>query len=146
MGHNRIYVAHGDLTQLQADAVAYSTSAELDDTGNMFPAFERHLRGFAGQYRATAARNGHAAAGDTFWLPLDTRRPRGVVVVVALEPGGDVRELSRLAVRGAIEVAGAGLRGARGDQAPLLIALPTFPAGPPEARPARVELARAQVE
>src|SRR5437879_3931706 len=136
MGRNRIYVAHGDLTQLQADAVAYSTNAELDDTGNMFPAFERHLRGFAAQYRAAAARNGHAAAGDTFWLPLDTQRPRGVVVVVALQNGSDVRELSRLAVRAAIERAVTELRGTLGAQPHLLIALPTFLAGTPEARTA----------
>jgi hypothetical protein len=47
-----IFGANGDLTQLTAHAIAYSTSTALQGQGNLYPAFASHVPGFAQRYTA----------------------------------------------------------------------------------------------
>ncbi len=69
-GH--IFVANGDIAQLTAHAVAYSTSTALAGDGSLYPAFARHFPDFAKLYAALRR------LSEAFWLPLSGGRcPRG---------------------------------------------------------------------
>src|SRR6516225_6366856 len=96
-GH--IFVANGDLTQLTAHAVAYSTSTALQRDGNLYAAFARRFPDFARHY---AGLRGPCGLGDSFWLPLPgDGSPRGVVVVAAAGGGRSAsrEDKARLAVQ-----------------------------------------------
>jgi hypothetical protein len=142
-GH--IFVANGDLTQLTAHALAYSTSTGLQGDGNLYPAFARHVPEFPALY-AALPRPGRL--GDAFWLPLPgDRPPYGVVVVVAAGGSRTVsrEDKARVAVRSALETAIARLRTFRPEPERLLIALPTFRHGMGGDRHFRLESARWQI-
>jgi O-acetyl-ADP-ribose deacetylase (regulator of RNase III) len=144
-GH--IFVAHGDLTQLSADAIVYSASTYLlhEPSGHLFPAFKANVPGFATLAKDLPA---SCAIGDAFWVRLSgDRKPRGVVVVAA---AGGGRTLSReqktqLAVRNALETAIAELRKILPAGERLLIALPTFRQGVGGDRNVRHQSARLQI-
>src|SRR5262249_5364722 len=116
-GH--VFVALGDITQLSADAVAFSASNALGRDGNLYPPFEANGPGVA---RWSAGRPRRPGAlppvGTTFWLALGgERRPHGVVVVVATGKGL-VEDKGGLAVRSALAEAVRRLReeGGRRDR------------------------------
>src|SRR5690348_5616108 len=97
-----IFIAQGDITQLAADAIVYSTDPWISGTGKLHSAFRARFPDFDAcldeLWRGPADRK----AGDTFWIPLSSdRRPRGVIVVVATGMGTDIS--ARAAVTGAIE-------------------------------------------
>ena len=48
-GH--IFIVHGDITQLAAHAIAYSTSTALDTTGHLYSSFQKHLPDFIKQFQ-----------------------------------------------------------------------------------------------
>src|SRR5689334_9661642 len=124
-----IFVVNGDLTQLTAHAVAYSTSTALGAGGNLHPAFAHHLPDFARLYAALPR---PCKVGDSFWLPLPgDRSPRGVVVVAATGGGRSLsrQEKARLAVQAALDRAVEELRKLVPPPQRLLIALPTFRQG-----------------
>ncbi len=140
-----IFVANGDITQLSADALAYSSSIFLTRDGNLYPAFARHVPGFAELYEALPPA---CAIGDAFWLPLSGEgQPRGVVVVAAAGGGRSLspEEKGRRAVRGALTTAIDELRQSLPEPRRLLIALPTFRLGMGGDRNARLASARAQL-
>jgi hypothetical protein len=141
-GH--IFVANGDLTQLTADAIAYSTSTELRGDGNLYPAFARHVPDFPALYAALPR---PCELGDCFWLPLPgSRPPRGVVVVAAAGGGSLPREgKARLAVRNALDTAVGQLRQLLPEPRRLLVALPTFRQGMGGDRNIRLDSARVQI-
>jgi hypothetical protein len=92
-----IFVVNGDLTQLAAHAVAFSTSTALQGGGNLYPAFARHLPDFAPLYAALPR---PCRVGDSFWLPLPgDHSPRGVVVVAALRYTENVTDEERISQR-----------------------------------------------
>src|SRR5262245_33831873 len=127
--HGHVYIAPGDLTQLSADAIAYSASNTLSRDGNLCSSFEANVPAFAAWYREL--RKGQSLpvpVGSTYWLPLDvTRKPRGIVVAVST--GRDaLADKAGVSVGNAIDTAVARLR-EPGRQDRLLIALPAFRVG-----------------
>jgi hypothetical protein len=142
-GH--IFVANGDLTQLTAHALAYSTSTGLHGDGNLYPAFARHVPHFPALYDALPR---PCDLGDSFWLPLPGNRPPHGVVVVAAAGGSRAaprEDKARLAVRNALEMSIDQLRQVCPERQRLLIALPTFRLGMGGDRHFRLESARWQI-
>lgn len=149
-GH--IFIVHGDITQLAADAIAYSTSTALDTTGHLYSSFKKHLPEFIRRYRAEARGHRPCEVGDTLWVELPERhRPRGVVVVAATgHTDYPYEEVPGLVVERAIARAVEGLqqRG-RKENERLLVALPAFRMGAggrwdQELQSARLQLRRAR--
>lgn len=142
-GH--VFIVHGDITQLHADAVGYSASTMLTPDGHLYSAFARHFPAFDQLFGSLP---GSCRLGDAFWLALPgDGRPRGVVV--AASAGGD-RKLppdvkTGLAVRGGLRTAVAELRRER-PEGRLLVALPTFRMGLGGDRNRRLASARSQIE
>jgi hypothetical protein len=140
-----IFVVNGDLTQLTAHAVAYSTSTALGAGGNLHPVFAHHLPDFARLYAALPR---PCQVGDSFWLPLPgDRSPRGVVVVAATGGGRSLSrpEKARLAVQAALDRAVEELRKLVPPPQRLLIALPTFRQGMGGDQTIRLQSARVQI-
>ncbi len=83
---NNLFLAQGDITQICAHALVYSTDL-WGNAGYLFAAFSQAFPDFAerfaqGYVQARGERE-CLTEGDTFWLPLlDTQRPHGIVVVV----------------------------------------------------------------
>jgi hypothetical protein len=144
-GH--VFIAPGDLTQLAADAVAFSASNTLGRNGNLYSAFATNLPAFAPWYDDLRRRqNLPLEVGATFWLPLeDQARPAGVVVVVATGRQSPSEDKAGLAVRAALKTAVERLRGQHGRTGRLLVALPAFRVGKGGDRGQRLRSARAQV-
>src|SRR5262245_1848116 len=143
--NNHLFIAPGDLTQVSADAIAFSSSNAFARNGDLCSSFEAHVPGFA-EFFAHLRRSPTlpCPVGSTFWMPLDGRaRPHGVVVVVTT--GGDrVDDKAGLAVRNALTEALTRLR-ASGHAPRLLIALPAFRVGKGGDHRQRLQSARAQV-
>ena len=143
-GH--IFVVNGDITQLKAHAVAYSTSTALREDGNLYPAFRNHLPEFVPLFAALPR---PCQLGEAFWLPLPGQRlPHGVVVVAAAGGGRslDRATKARLAVQNALIKAIRELRRQFPEPEPVLIALPTFRQGMGGDRNVRLESARVQLD
>jgi hypothetical protein len=143
---NHIFIAPGDITQLSADAIAFSASNSLGADGNLYSSFEAHVEGFAeflGELRRSQELP--CPVGSTFWMPSrQPRKPHGVVVVVSTGRQAPVEDKAGLAVRNALTTAAARLRDA-GHARRLLIALPAFRVGKGGDRRQRLQSARAQV-
>jgi hypothetical protein len=126
-GH--IFIAPGDITQLSADAIAFSASNTFGRDGNLYSSFQANVPAFAPWLdRLRKDVPTPCPAGAAFWLPLDpARRPHGVVVVVSTgkAPGED---RAALAVRSALTEAVRRLR-EQGRTDWLLIGLPAFRVG-----------------
>ncbi|MFO0878744.1 MAG: SIR2 family protein [Gemmataceae bacterium] len=124
-----VFIAHGDITLLRSDAIAFSASNMLACNGNLYSSFERCVPGFRPWYRSLRRnREEPFAVGTTFWMPLEpARRPQGVVVVVSTGRSSD-EDKAGTAVRRAIDRAVRELRTA-GRRDRLLIALPGFRLG-----------------
>src|SRR5207248_6197287 len=125
-----LFVTAGDLTQLSADAVAFSANNTLGRGGNLNSAFEAHVPGFAEFLAAHRPPSGETLeVGSTLWMPLPgDRRPHGVVVTVSTGGGEPAVDKAGVAVRAALERAVRELRDA-GHKGRLLIALPAFRVG-----------------
>jgi hypothetical protein len=123
-----VFVAHADITQLAADAIALSTASSLSGTGAAHEAFCEGFAGFAGAFDelARVPRTARLQVGDTFWVPVARHgRVRGVVVVVAV--GGGLSSPERAATAAAAVVRRACQELApRPDGERLLVALPTI--------------------
>jgi hypothetical protein len=145
-GH--LFIARGDITQLAAHAIAYSTSTGLLAHGAMYPAFRDHVPGFADWFDGLSRdRGSRCGIGETFWLPLAPEgRPCGVVVVVAAGGPRTDEDKAGIAVRAAVDAAVPRLREALGPAARLLIALPAFRIGMGGDRDHQLRSARAQVK
>ena len=87
-----IFIVHGDITQITADAIAYPTSIATwkDIPGELTPAFDKHYPGVTAQWEAMRAQKAeettrpHFDYGESFWIPLgEEHAPYGVVVVAA---------------------------------------------------------------
>ncbi|MFO0841582.1 MAG: SIR2 family protein [Gemmataceae bacterium] len=145
-GH--VFISQGDITQLSADAIAFSAANALLSNGNLYSSFDAHVPGFRDWYAELRRREGGGLPiGTTFWMPLGDRKPRGVVVVVST--GADkVEDKAGVAVRNAIDTAvrelRAGKKGPAGGR--LLIALPAFRVGLGGDHHQRLASARAQVQ
>jgi hypothetical protein len=127
-----IFIAPGDITQLAADVIAYSTSTGLDTSGLLYSSFKKNLPEFIKRYRAEARRHRPCTVGDTLWIDLPgANRPRGVVVVAATGRSDHPHEeLPGLVVASAIRRATEELRRLAGDNKERrLIALPAFRMG-----------------
>ncbi len=144
-GH--LFIAPGDITQLAAHAIAYSSSTGLGESGALYPAFRDHVPGFATWFEELSLEySGRCSVGDSYWLPLGSdTRPHGVVVVVAAGGPRTPEDKAGMAVRAAIDAAVPRLRDALGRDVRLLIALPTFRIGWAGDRDHRLRSARAQV-
>src|SRR5262245_46704930 len=143
--NNHIFVAPGDITQVSADAIAFSSSNAFSRDGNLCSSFEAHVPGFADFFRGLRhSQTLPCPVGSTFWMPLAGRaRPHGLVVVVAT--GGDaVEDKAGLAARNALTAAGEQLRAA-GHARRLLVALPAFRVGRGGDHRQRMQSARAQI-
>ena len=137
-----IFIVHGDITQITADAIAYSTSIVVgkDIEGKMRSAFEDHLPGVTAQWGERRVKEGkgrkHFDFGESFWIPLASgHAPFGAVVVAA---GGMHTPMppeppETLAVIGAVREAVRNLRGrekaTQKKASRLLVALPAFRVG-----------------
>src|SRR5262245_28945426 len=143
-GH--VYLAPGDLTQLSADAIAFSASNRLDRAGNLCSSFEANVNGFAGWYRdLRTSQSLPVPVGSTFWMPLDQqRKPHGVVVVVSTGRD-DLADKAGASVRRAVDTAVSRLR-ELGRKDRLLIALPAFRVGMGGDHRQRLRSAMAQVQ
>ena len=78
-GH--LYIAPGDITRLAADAIAFSASTHLSESGTLYSSFREHVPGFAAWYRELRARHAPVAkVGTAFAMPLYAdRKPHFVV-------------------------------------------------------------------
>ncbi len=143
-GH--IFIAPGDITQLSADAIAFSASTYLGRDGNLCSSFEANVPSFAEWYAdLRRSLTIPVELGSTFWMPLnEERKPHGVVVAVSTGTG-DVENKAGLAVRRAIAEAVGRLR-ALGRKDRLLIALPAFRLGRGGDHRQRLKSARAQLQ
>jgi O-acetyl-ADP-ribose deacetylase (regulator of RNase III) len=144
-GH--LFVAPGDITQLSADAIAYSANSHLGRDGNLYSAFQANVPAFAGWYDGLCREHGRrCGVGDAFWLTLDpARRPHGLVLVVSTGGSSAVPDRAGRAVRAALTTAVQRLREELGRTGRLLIALPTFRVGQGGDRRQRLQSARDQV-
>src|SRR5262249_31780969 len=144
-GH--LFIAPGDITQLSADAIAYSGNSHLGRDGNLYSAFEANVPGFAAWYDGLRREHGRRCeVGDAFWLTLDPAcRPHGLVLVVSAGGSRAAPDGAGRAVRVALSTAVQRLRGELGRPGRLLIALPTFRVGQGGDRRQRLQSARAQV-
>lgn len=144
--HNHIFVTPGDLTQLAADAIAFSASNSLNRDGNLCSSFEANIQPFADWYRQLRRSQAMPVpVGSTFWMPLDdVRKPHGVVVVVST--GRDrMADKPGVSVRNAIDTAVTKLRES-GRRDRLLIALPAFRVGKGGDHHQRMQSALAQLQ
>lgn len=142
-----VFVAQGDITQLAADAVAYSTSTGLGTSGHLYEAFKQHLPPFVDAYKAERENHLPCEVGGAFWIDLPgNKRPYGVVVVAAAGGAGQPPQEERpgLAVEGALTLAIRRLRRTHPD-GPLLVALPAFRMGKGGFRDQELQSARAQL-
>jgi hypothetical protein len=144
-GH--LFIAPGDITQLNAHAVAYSASDTLDCDGNLYSAFAAHVPGFAEWFDHLREQHPEPCrVGDAFWMPLDTgQKPLGVVAVVSIGESATHEDKAGIAVRSALTTAIRQLRAARRKDERLLIALPTFRVGKGGDDQERLRSARAQI-
>jgi hypothetical protein len=141
-GH--LFLAQGDVTQVTADAAAYSTSTYLGRDGNLCSSFEANLPGFKEAFsRLMAEAPRPVEIGASHWLPLRDDGLRGVVVV-ASTGRGEGQDKPGLAVRNALRCAVDNLRVA-GVTRRVLIALPGFRVGQGGDHSRRLDSARAQV-
>ena len=119
-GH--LYIIHGDVSQLSADVLVYSTD-QTGNPGHMHEAFCRHVPGFEAAYaqaRQDAGLTDHRrrlSAGETFWVPLlshasgfshasgKIRALQGVAVVCVIEEGLSGEALNQKIVTAAVEEA-----------------------------------------
>ena len=158
-----IFIVHGDITQITADAIAYSTSIVVskDIEGKMRLAFDKHLPGVTAHWGERRAKEGKGRRyfdfGESFWIPLESgHAPYGVVVVAA---GGRHTPMPAeppefLAVIGAVSEAVRNLRELQRElqndpqQEPkrLLVALPAFRVGTGGSEAEAQEAARNQVK
>ena len=100
MSERHVFVAHGDIAQMSADAVAYSTSVATYERwpGDLFSAFDQNFADFKAKFqearKAQAAGRRYYDLGESFWLPLVEEgwkpaepekgaRPYGIVIVAA---------------------------------------------------------------
>jgi O-acetyl-ADP-ribose deacetylase (regulator of RNase III) len=145
-GH--LFIAHGDLTQLNAHAIAYSAANSLSSNGDLYSAFAANVPGFAEWYQQL--RRGQrqlCQVGDAFWLPLNSGQlPHGVVVVVSTGGPATDEDKASIAVRAALTTALRELRRGRDGSERLLIALPAFRVGKGGDRRQRLRSARAQIK
>lgn len=141
-GH--VFVVHGDLTQIRAHAIGYSTATHFARDGNLYPAFARRFPAFVKGYDALTA---PGEVGDAHWLPLGGDLPAGVVVGVAAGGGHEIDRVTKArdTVIHSVQVAVANLRRERPHER-LLIALPTFRLGMGGDRHQRMASARTQLE
>lgn len=134
---SHLFLFPGDLTDLRADAVAYSTSTRLDRSGHLHHAFGRMIPGFDKALAAARREAGDEPdIGKAYWQRLPAGpdgdvRPRGIVVVPAagaIQTGDEDErdERARLAVRSAVTAAVAGLQRDFPDLKQWFIALPAF--------------------
>lgn len=63
-----IFVVHGDIPQITADAIAYSTSIVIDEDieGIMRSAFDKHLPGVTAQWVELRAKEGKGRKHSDF--------------------------------------------------------------------------------
>jgi hypothetical protein len=137
-GH--VFIAQGDITQLAADAIAYSSSRSMLAAGDLYSSFEAHVPGFAEAFERLGHKDEHRETGATYWLPLE-RHSVVVVAATGVAPSGDT---PRLVAHNAIVRAVNELRAA-GPTRRLLIALPAFRLGGGGDQWDRLNSARAQV-
>ncbi len=143
MGH--IFIAHGDITQIAASAIAYSTSGAFDGSGRLYTAFRDNVPGFTAGYKALRQLKERPSVGDAFWIPMVADpQLRGVVAVVTVGRGRSLPDKTTTSVRSAICTAVKHLR-TKSGQARLLIALPTFHAGVGGGHRRLLEIARIQI-
>ncbi|MGZ3456049.1 MAG: SIR2 family protein [Polyangiales bacterium] len=145
-GH--VFVVHGDITRLAADAIAYSTDRALSVGGQLTFAFDQNVPTFREQYRELGPleEKERRDPGWSHWLPLPSERPRGVVVTVATGGRSTPREeRAAKAVRGALACAAENLARMNVPK-PWLIALPAFLTGDGGARHDRLVVAEPQLE
>jgi O-acetyl-ADP-ribose deacetylase (regulator of RNase III) len=143
-GH--VFIAHGDITQFAADAVAFSASTSLDRSGSLYPAFSQGFPSFSSWHDALRQKHGgRCQVGDAYWCDLlsDTK-PHGLVVIVATGGPRTDEDKAHIAVRAAIDAAVHHLRKTRAGR--LLIGLPAFRIGMGGDRNDRLRSAKAQVE
>jgi len=145
--NNHLFVAPGGITQVRADALAYSASSYLGQDGSLYSSFQAQVPGFEAWFSHLRREQGdNNKVGDSFWMPLSpTQPPHGVVVAVSTGSGSGSDEKPRLAVRAALTRAVRELR-ALGRSDRLLIALPAFRVGRGGDRQRRLLSARIQVE
>jgi hypothetical protein len=162
--HERLYLLHGDITELAADAVACPTSTDLDPdpTAYGFKAFAARFdrQGFVAGYREQAACLRSCHVGEIFWVELESaggaagsRRQRAVLVVASARgrhgrprPGHDeARTVVRQTLSGAAAHLSA-LPDYRDLPRALFIALPTFRHGESVDRLQMLRSARAEME
>ncbi len=145
--NGQLFIARGDITQLAAHAIAYSTSTALEGGGAMSPSFHHNVPGFKDWFAELGRQHPLGCeVGEAFWMPLRTdTRPHGVVVVAATGKPVMTEDKAAVTVRGAIDKAVACLRADRGPSERLLVALPAFRAGMGGDRNDRLRSARAQV-
>jgi hypothetical protein len=143
-GH--LFIAPGDITQLSADAVAFSASSALSRDGNLYSSFQANVPGFAEWYAGLSRRQGRfTPPGTAFWMPLHAdRRPHGVAVAVSTGGRATSEDKAALAVRAALHTAVEQLR-AEGRGGRLLVALPAFRVGGGGDRQHRLRSATVQV-
>jgi len=155
-----LFVVHGDVSQLSADALVYSTDL-YGRPGHLHAAFCLHVPGFQAAYAQALRSKGISSgrrlfAGETLWVPLppdEQNRGRALQgVVVGGVIGRDIT-LNRKIVTAAIKAAAHHLEPAS-DGGRLLVAMPGLRMGAALAQRQeseaghreRVEAARAQME
>jgi O-acetyl-ADP-ribose deacetylase (regulator of RNase III) len=145
-GH--VFVVHGDITRLAADAIAYSTDRSLSVGGQLTFAFDENVPSFRDQYRLLSRTVGPSkpAPGSAYWISIDDKkRPHGVIVTVATGFKIPREERAASAVRGALACAADNLA-KLGIAKPWLITLPAFLTGDGGARHDRLSVAEPQIE
>jgi hypothetical protein len=145
-----IFIAHGDITQLAAHAIAYSTSTLLDTSGHLISSFQANIPAFVERYQQEAPKHRPCAVGHAFWIELpDGDKPHGVVVVASTgSRKPSQKEQAPLAVENALTHAVEHLRrlyppGKTNER--LLVALPAFRHGQGGIWDQELESARGQI-
>ncbi len=141
-----IFIVQGDITQLAADVVAYSTSTAFDTSGHLHSSFKKNLPEFVRRYRAEARPHGPCEVGATLWIDMPGDKPRGVVAVAATgRTDCPYEEVPALVVERTLARVAQELPRLGDGTARRLIALPAFRMGAGGRWDQELQSARAQV-
>jgi O-acetyl-ADP-ribose deacetylase (regulator of RNase III) len=144
MLENYLYIIRGDITQLRADAITYSTSKMIRGDGQLYASFRDKIPGFAAKFEELSHTTGVRNSGDSHWLPLPGDFPKGVIVTISTGKGVNRRSLVWKTVESSIDEAVKQLPRPTGEDR-LLVALPCFLMGAGGGLSQRVILAKIQV-
>ena len=129
---SQVLVVPGSIVRLSADIIAYSTSEGMHSGGQMHPAFISNIKSFKEEHARIKRETEKCGrkVGDTLWIDLKGKKPRGVIITISRPNDNNKVNLSDIykAVLNTLQFAREKLAG-EDNSTQKLIALPCYLAG-----------------